>query len=131
MRNAMPLLFLLTACAPAGSDPTSPDASQPSAGSLTPSSEQPTLNDDVTSITGVIGSDTIEGGCGYVETDDGTRYEIIWPDGWELRGSELRNPDGTVVERAGDEVTLHGHEAEEIGSTCQIGPIFQATRVEP
>lgn len=128
MRIAISLLFGLTACMPAGSDSPGGET-EPAPRSLAPDSEQPTLVDSQP-ITGVIGFDAIEGGCAYVETDDGTRYEVIWPDGWELRGNELREPGGAVVAQAGDQVTVHGHEAEEVASICQIGPMFQATDVE-
>ena len=55
---------------------------------------------------------------------------MLYPDGWELRMSplELIAPDGTVVARAGDEVTVRGAEAD-MASICQIGPIIQATEV--
>lgn len=83
-------------------------------------------------VTGLLGFDDIEGGCAYVEADDGTRYEVMYPDGWELTESplELRSPDGDVVARAGDEVTVVGEVAADMASICQIGPIFRATDVE-
>ena len=79
---------------------------------------------------GVLGADSIEGGCSYLQTADGQRYEIIPPDGWELRkgAAELVAPDGTVVARAGDAITVKGHEADMV-SICQIGPIIQATDI--
>jgi hypothetical protein len=79
---------------------------------------------------GVLGADSIEGGCTYLQTADGQRYEIIPPDGWELRkgAAELVAPDGTVVARAGDAITVKGHEADMV-SICQIGPIIQAVEV--
>ena len=79
---------------------------------------------------GILGADAIEGGCTYLQTADGQRYELIPPDGWELRkgAAELVAPDGSVVARAGDAVTVTGHEADMV-SICQIGPILQATEV--
>ena len=79
---------------------------------------------------GVLGSDAIEGGCAYLQAPDGGKYEVIYPDGWELRMSplELVAPDGTVVARAGDEVTVRGAEAD-MASICQIGPIIRASEV--
>jgi hypothetical protein len=78
----------------------------------------------------VLGSDAIEGGCAYLQAPDGGKYEVIYPDGWELRLAplELVAPDGTVVARAGDEVTVRGAEAD-MASICQIGPIIRATEV--
>jgi hypothetical protein len=82
-------------------------------------------------LSGVLGADAVEGGCGYLRASDGTRYEVIYPDGWRLRLSPLQlvAPDGTVVARAGDLVTVRGAEATDILSICQIGPIFRASEV--
>jgi hypothetical protein len=82
-------------------------------------------------LSGVLGADTVEGGCGYLEADDGTRYEVIYPDGWRLEPSplQLTSPDGTVVARGGDEVTVRGGLGTDIASICQIGPIFRAEEV--
>jgi hypothetical protein len=106
--------------------------------SLTPSPEQSL---DLVSelpagetITGILGADSIEGGCAYLESADGTRYEVLYPEGWTLDRSsaELTAPDGTVRARAGDEVTVRGSLASDVGSFCQIGPIFRASElVEP
>ena len=84
-------------------------------------------------LTGVLGADSIEGGCGYLQASDGTRYEVIYPDGWRLQLSplQLTSPDGEIVARGGDEVTVRGSEATDMASICQIGPIFRATDVEP
>ena len=95
-------------------------------------SERPTrepTNDD--ELSGVLGADSIEGGCGYLQTDDGTRYQVIYPAGWDLALSplELTSPDGEVVARGGDEVTVRGSVSTDMASICQIGPIFQATAV--
>ena len=80
---------------------------------------------------GRLGISEVEGGCPYLEAADGTRYEVIYPDGWELdRASmQLRDPEATLVAAAGDIVTIRGEVATDMVSTCQIGPIFQATEV--
>jgi hypothetical protein len=80
--------------------------------------------------TGTLGSDTIEGGCTYLETADGRKLEVIYPDGWTVRRAplELVDPSGQVVARAGDRVTIRGEEADMM-SICQIGPIIRATEV--
>lgn len=82
-------------------------------------------------LTGVLGADSIEGGCGYLQTDDGTRYQVIYPSGWDLTLSplQLTSPAGEVVARGGDEVTVRGSVSTDMASICQIGPIFQATAV--
>ena len=81
--------------------------------------------------TGTLGSDAIEGGCAYLQTADGRRLEVIYPDGWTIRRSPLAlvDPSGQVVAGAGDEVTIRGVEASDRVSICQIGPIVQATEV--
>jgi hypothetical protein len=80
--------------------------------------------------TGVLRSDAIEGGCAYLQTAGGDKYEVIPPDGWELQKAPAAvvAPDGRVVARAGDVITVHGHEADMM-SICQVGPIIQATDI--
>lgn len=98
--------------------------------SFTPSSEQPVPVGDA--ITGVLGADAIEGGCAYLASPDGTRYEVIYPDGWRVQLSPLQllDPDGSVVAVGGDEVTVRGSLAGDMASICQIGPIFRAAEVD-
>lgn len=82
-------------------------------------------------VTGVLAFDDIEGGCWFLATDDGTRYEVLYPEGWTLdrRRAELRGP-GECLARAGDNVTVRGTVATDRSSICQVGPIFLATEVE-
>lgn len=82
-------------------------------------------------ITGVLGADAIEGGCAYLRDDQGTNFEVLYPDGWEIQVSplELTDPDGTVVATGGETITVRGREATDMVSICQIGPMFQATEV--
>lgn len=104
------------------------------ASSLSPASPQPTLLESPgageLTVTGRLGFDSIEGGCPYLEANDGERYQVLWPDGWELdaRG-DLVNPAGDAVAGAGDEVTVRGRVADDMASICQIGPIFRASEV--
>ncbi len=97
--------------------------------SVQPSREPSGADDE---LTGVLGADSIEGGCGYLKASDGTRYQVIYPDGWRLQLSplQLSSPEGEVVARGGDEVTVRGAEANDMASICQIGPIFRATDIE-
>jgi hypothetical protein len=85
-----------------------------------------------TTITGQLSSNDIEGGCVFVTADDGTDYEVIWPEGWSISPDslELTDPDGEVVAEGGDQVTVYGRIADDMASICQIGPIFEAVEVE-
>jgi hypothetical protein len=82
-------------------------------------------------VTGVLAFDDIEGRCSFLATDDGTRYEVLYPEGWTLdrRVAELRGP-GDCVARAGDTVTARGTVATDRSSICQVGPIFLASAVD-
>jgi hypothetical protein len=83
------------------------------------------------SVGGTLGFDDIEGGCWYVQAEDGTRYEVVYPDGWSLdrTGGALRGPAGEIV-GLGESLTVHGSVASDRSSICQIGPIFVATEVQ-
>jgi hypothetical protein len=107
-----------------------PSAVGPASPSLELASQQPTKGGAAATYTGVLAADAIEGGCAYLQVPDGRKLEVIYPDGWELRKSpvELVSPDGRVVARAGDGVTVRGAEAD-MASVCQLGPIIQATDV--
>lgn len=132
------LALALSACASgAGGDDPSPSTA--AVGSVAPSlpggdqlSTRPAPPESLAgTVTGTLGFAEIETGCPYLEAADGTRYEVIYPDGWELQRSPLQlvAPDGTTVARAGDEVTVRGSVAGDMASVCQIGPIFRATDV--
>ena len=94
------------------------------------SSGQPRSSDEI-AMAGILGADAVEGGCAYLQAADGTRFEVIYPEGWTLERSplQLRSPDGSVVARGGEEVSLRGAVTTEMASICQIGPIFIATEV--
>jgi hypothetical protein len=120
-------LLLLAGCS-SGSDPTEPVQDSfvlPSGTKELGQSGQPSR-----SITGRLGFDDIEGGCAYLETDDGTKVEVIYPEGWAVDRATgmLSGPDGQHA-AAGDIVTVRGSVATDRSSICQIGPIFVATEV--
>lgn len=126
---ALLALAWLTACAAQTgetSEPT-PEDTEPTA-SRQPSREPAPGEME---LTGILDSEAVEGGCPHLRAEDGTRYEILWPTGWELDRAtlELTNPEGEVVARAGDTVTVWGRPAEDVASICMIGPIFGATEV--
>ena len=133
------LLFAACTAAPAASGP-SPSASaaapgvtspSPSLTQVTPGPSKPSGPDAADTYTGVLSFDSIEGGCAFLQTAEGRKLEVIYPDGWTLQKSplELLAPDGSVHSRAGDTVTVKGSEATDMASICQIGPIIRATEV--
>jgi len=82
-------------------------------------------------LTGTLGGDpSLEGGCVWLEADDGNRYEIMWPEGFEADtdSTELTS-DGEVVASAGDELVVTGQVAEGMASICQVGTLFEADEV--
>lgn len=138
---ALACAIVIAACgAPAGNPTGTPTPEQRPVESPEPT---PTASFDLASeqpsreptggeeLTGVLGADSIEGGCGYLQTDDGTRYQVIYPAGWDLALSplQLTSPEGEVVARGGDEVTVRGSVSTDMASICQIGPIFEASVV--
>lgn len=129
------LALATTACATGGnsgvterSDTSSPSLPGGGLRSLKPSAPAAIAQE----LTGVLGFDDIEGGCAYLEAEDGTRHQVIYPDGWELqRGPvQLVSPEGETAARLGDIVTVRGMPAADMASICQIGPMFRATAVE-
>jgi hypothetical protein len=130
----LPLGGLMAGCS-SGPGPGGSGTAGSAEGSAQPSLElaspkSPGAGGVMETYVGRLGSDAIEGGCTYLETADGVRYEVIYPQDWELRKSplELVAPDGRVVAGAGDEVTIRGAVADMM-SICQIGPIIQAVEV--
>ena len=141
---SLTLVAVLAACASTGSGPTeSPDRTDAATPEATPSMD-PTFRESLFPATpkpghagggielvGTLGADSIEGGCGYLESANGTRYQVIYPSGWQLDLSPLQlvSPDGEVVARGGDVITVRGSEASDMVSICQIGPMFRALEV--
>ncbi len=82
-------------------------------------------------LVGTFGADSIEGGCTYLQADDGTRFQVIYPEGWQVVASplQLTNPSGEVVATGGETITVRGHRADDMMSICQIGPMFAASEV--
>lgn len=81
-------------------------------------------------LSGTLGADSIEGGCAYLEADS-TRFQVIYPPGWQITASplQLTNPGGEVVATGGETITVRGHRADDMVSICQIGPMFAASEV--
>jgi hypothetical protein len=132
------LCLLLAACTGAQSSPSdtlSPSAPTSVLPSPTPASQAPTPRASTPAggeeLVGTLGFDDIEGGCPFVEAGDGTRYQVKYPDGYSIDPSsgDLIGPDGSVMAPLGAELTLRGVVRGDLGSTCQIGPIFEAFEV--
>jgi hypothetical protein len=85
---------------------------------------------DVRTIRGTLSFDDIEGGCPFLEAPDGTRYEVIYPDGWTVDRAtgRLHGPDGHDV-APGTVIEIEASIARDRSSICQVGPIVVATRV--
>lgn len=145
--TAAALALLVAGCADQGETPTlsfvPPTASPPpatEAATPSPTAEASPTDDaeatrDATAeetITGILAGDDIEGGCVFVTADDGTNYEVIWPEGWDIsfETMELRDETGELVAIGGDRLSVHGRMAEGQASICQVGPIFEAVEVE-
>lgn len=81
-------------------------------------------------LTGTLGFDSAEGGCAYLEADSGERYQVVYPDGWQVdRGTRhLVGADGTDAP-PGSIVSVRGSIAADMASICQVGPIFRAIEV--
>jgi hypothetical protein len=150
MRSVLTFLLVagLVACANQGgasiestasAEETATASEAPTASDEPTPSEEPTASDEPTlapslvaeaTITGVLSADDIEGGCVFLEAEDGMSYEVIWPDGWSVSPQlDVINSDGEVVASGGDRITVHGRIATDMASICQIGQIFEATDV--
>ena len=134
MRSQVALVLgvmLVSGCAAAGGQPTPSShvpTPSPSDGTTRPA---PSQTGKAVTISGTFGSDAIEGGCAYLQAADGTRYQVLYPDPWKLERGPFRliGPDGSVVARGGETITVRGSVADDMASTCQIGPIFRASEV--
>ena len=117
---ALPALLVVAACGEGAIDEPSGDGDErgePAAAGET--------------FTGALGGDPhLEGGCVWLETPE-QRLEVAWPDGWEADPDPvaLRDPDGTLVAEAGDEITVTGEIDDSAMTICQIGPLLRATDV--
>lgn len=126
------LALLVSACRGGGSDATSTPSGEPSFDRSVFASPSPTAGEEKgTIVTGRFASDSIEGGCAFLEASDGTRYEVIYPEGWDLLRNpfRLQDPNGEIVASGGETVTVRGSEATDMASICMVGPIFRATEV--
>ena len=81
-------------------------------------------------ITGTFGGDAqLEGGCAWID-QGGTRWNVQYPAGYTLTLSPVRltGPEGFRAD-PGETITVTGRELKDVMTTCQIGPVFEATTV--
>ena len=138
-RGGVPAFALLLVAALAAACAAGPAGSSPGAAPGSASEAPPTASPAAGSppaggadLAGTLGGDAeLEGGCAWVLGDDGERYEVIYPDGWQVQANpvQLRDPDGQVVAAEGDPIALMGEVDDTLISICQVGPIFRATAV--
>lgn len=117
------LLVVLSACASRSVDVTATPMPRDTSTAM-PTQER---------LTGALGGDAdLEGGCVWLETADGDRIEVVWPDGYQATADpiELRDATGEVIATDGDVIAVDGTPANDRVSTCQIGDIWVAATVE-
>jgi hypothetical protein len=73
---------------------------------------------------GVFAVDAIEGKAPHVVTEGGRRYQLVFPPGWRLESTGLKDADRQVVAKLGDTVVVRATPAA-MASTQQIGPMLQ------
>lgn len=101
--------------APMSDSPAQPDASEADA--------------DV--LEGTLGGDAqLEGGCAWLDTGD-ERYELVYPDGYEVAFEplRLRGPDRSTVAEEGVTIRVRGRVADDLMSTCQVGTLYEVSEV--
>ena len=146
-RAALLVVLGLTACAtapPAGtvmpavtespseSASVSPEATSSEDASPTETADEPAGSIEDADLIGTFGGDAqLEGGCAWVDGDDGKRYEVIYPEGWRVHFDPLHlvDPDGDVRAEEGDRIGLNGSVATDSVSFCQVGRICEASEV--
>lgn len=150
--GALAALLLAAACAPAedpaaGPTPTPTGPAADPTGEGTPeeegtpddpdrdaaSSDPGTSPAGVGQLRGTLGGSDIEGGCVWLDAEDGTRYELVPAPDAEIRidsGNLLVvDPAGDVVAEVGDEVVVEGQTDPGLMTFCQVGEPLVVTDV--
>jgi hypothetical protein len=129
---ALAVLALMALAAACADDQTAEEPVAPPAGTEGDLGEDTVAGEATSEIVGTFGGDAqLEGGCAWVDAEDGTRYEVQYPPDHEVSFDplQLTGPDGEVLAEEGDILTIRGEVAEDAMSFCQIGPIFTAAEV--
>lgn len=76
------------------------------------------------------GNAELEGGCAWLEADQ-DRYDVLYPDGYEIAFDPVRllGPDGATVAADGEVVRVRGQVADDLMTVCQVGTVFRADEV--
>ncbi len=135
-------MTLLSACRPSGTPGAGGGSAEPSVerspeaagtdGARNGPSPSPDVSLEGADLVGIFGGDPqLEGGCAWIDAEDGQRYEVSYPEGWEVTFDPvaLIDPAGEIRAEEGDRIGLNGEVAGDLLSICQIGPIFRATEV--
>lgn len=128
------LLVLAAGCTSLPGVPTGSPSSTPSAAESVgretgaPSASASIATGDL--LRGTLGFEDIEGGCPYLAVN-GVRYQVQYPDGYRIdpANGDLIGPDEAVIASLGDGVEVRGAPLNDVGTICQIGPVFGATEV--
>ncbi|MBD0324489.1 MAG: hypothetical protein ICV72_14065 [Aldersonia sp.] len=123
--------LMLAACGDAGGQAGAhpPSSVEPPDGVDASEPVEPVAGEERT-VTGTFGGDAqLEGGCAWIASGD-TKWNVQYPQGYTLTFDPLRltGPDGFVAED-GQTLTVTGRERSDVMTTCQIGPVFEATEV--
>jgi hypothetical protein len=100
-------------------------------GPSTGSTREPTNPQATHTLSGTLGgSASLEGGCAWLETEQ-DRIQVRYPEGYRVAFDPLRllGPDGAVVAREGEQVTITGSPAQALLTVCQVGELWQADEV--
>lgn len=102
--------------------PPSPTSADPTA--------HPTVRHSAEELVGRLNGDAhLEAGCAWVTDENGTRWEVRWPAGYEITFPTgdlpvLHDPAGAPVAQAGDQLVLEGGPDSDTGGFCMVADRF-------
>ncbi len=90
-------------------------------------------------LSGRLGGDSqLEGGCDWLDAvgprpgeEEASRFEPLWPQGYYVTFNPVRlwSPEGRIVARERDVVTVVGRRRPDVATICQVGPVFEVQRI--
>lgn len=109
---------------PSASATVAPTGSEVPGNSGADPSETTAAPDPVT-VSGVLGGSNLEGGCVWLDAEDGTRYELIGGPSASVAidpaNQVIADTTGTVIAEAGDAVEVTGTVDDGLATFCQVG----------